>query len=216
MPPTPEPGAQNDGGRKRGGRKRDPQRDAVILEATLDVLAEVGYTGMTMDLVAARARAGKATMYRRWPSKDVLVLDAVALLQSQEPGVSDLLDTGSLRGDFIAMTADAPAARQMYKLRVMRGLSTVTNAEPETARAITSAIADPWSHATHKLLQRAVKRGEIADHYDFGTIALVVPSICAYRTLMHGGEVNQKYLMSLIDALVLPAVGLTGHLSARI
>ena len=51
------------------GRKRDPSRDAKILEATLDVLAEVGAAGLTMDAVAARAGAGKATIYRRWTSK---------------------------------------------------------------------------------------------------------------------------------------------------
>ncbi|MFE7977337.1 TetR/AcrR family transcriptional regulator [Streptomyces shenzhenensis] len=206
MQDTPQ--GHTEGDRRRGGRRRDPQRDASILEATLDVLAEVGYASMTMDLVAARARAGKATMYRRWPSKEDLVLDAVSLLQSREPGVSNLLDTGSLRGDFIAMTADAPAAEQMYKLRIMRGLSAITAADPEVARAVSSAIADPWSDATMALLRRAVERGEIADRFDFHTIALVVPSICAYRTLVRGGDVNQKYLMSLIDALVLPAVGL--------
>ncbi|MFQ6200607.1 TetR/AcrR family transcriptional regulator, partial [Streptomyces sp. NPDC000405] len=184
------PQGHTEGDRRRGGRRRDPQRDASILEATLDVLAEVGYASMTMDLVAARARAGKATMYRRWPSKEDLVLDAVTLLQSREPGVSNLLDTGSLRGDFIAMTADAPAAEQMYKLRVMRGLSAITAADPEVARAVSSAIADPWSNATMALLRRAVERGEIADHFDFHTIALVVPSICAYRTLVRGGDVN--------------------------
>ncbi|MEU6610570.1 TetR/AcrR family transcriptional regulator [Streptomyces shenzhenensis] len=206
MQDTPQ--GHTEGDRRRGGRRRDPQRDASILEATLDVLAEVGYASMTMDLVAARARAGKATMYRRWPSKEDLVLDAVTLLQSREPGVSNLLDTGSLRGDFIAMTANAPAAEQMYKLRIMRGLSAITAADPEVARAVSSAIADPWSNATMALLRRAVERGEIAGHFDFQTIALVVPSICAYRTLVRGGDVNQKYLMSLIDALVLPAVGL--------
>ncbi len=51
------------------GRKRDHTRDAVILDAALEVLAEVGYTGMTMDMVAVRAKAGKGTVYRRWSSK---------------------------------------------------------------------------------------------------------------------------------------------------
>ncbi|MFE2036223.1 hypothetical protein ACFXBB_23885 [Streptomyces scopuliridis] len=66
--------------------------------------------------------------------------------------MSNLLDSGSLRGDFIAMTADAPAAEQMYKLRIMRGLSAITAADPEVARAVSSAIADPWSNATMALL----------------------------------------------------------------
>ena len=61
------------------GRKRDPSRDAALLDATLEVLAEVGAEGLTMDLVAARAGAGKATIYRRWTSKTELILDAVKI-----------------------------------------------------------------------------------------------------------------------------------------
>ena len=62
----------------RLGRKRDHTRDAEILDATIEVLAETGSDGMTIDMVAARAKAGKATVYRRWASKPDLVLDAVA------------------------------------------------------------------------------------------------------------------------------------------
>ena len=70
------------GGRQpRLGRKRDHTRDPEILDAALDVLAETGYDGMTIDMVAARAKAGKATLYRRWPSKAELVIDAVACMK---------------------------------------------------------------------------------------------------------------------------------------
>ena len=66
------------------GRKRDLSRDPEILEATLEVLAETGYDGMTIDMVAARAKAGKATVYRRWASKGELVIDAVACMKSAD------------------------------------------------------------------------------------------------------------------------------------
>ena len=59
------------------GRKRDPSRDQDILDAALDVLVESGYDGMTVDMVAARAKAGKATLYRRWPSKGELIVDCL-------------------------------------------------------------------------------------------------------------------------------------------
>ena len=68
----------------RLGRKRDHTRDPEILDAALDVLAETGYDGMTIDMVAARAKAGKATLYRRWSSKTELVLDAVACMKSSD------------------------------------------------------------------------------------------------------------------------------------
>ena len=64
------------------GRRRDHSRDPEILDAAIDVLAETGFDGMTIDMVAARAKAGKATIYRRWPSKADLVLDAVACMKA--------------------------------------------------------------------------------------------------------------------------------------
>src|SRR6187402_3084695 len=87
----------------RLGRKRDHTRDPAILDAALDVLAEAGYDGMTVDMVAARAKAGKATLYRRWPSKSELVLDALACMKRVETDPEKLPNTGTLRGDLIAM-----------------------------------------------------------------------------------------------------------------
>ena len=62
---------------KTVGRPRDETRDAAIFEATLSVLGEVGYDRLTIDAVAARAKASKATVYRRWPTRDALVIDAL-------------------------------------------------------------------------------------------------------------------------------------------
>ncbi len=72
------------------GRKRDPSRDAEILDATLEVLAEVGAARLTMDMVAARAGAGKATIYRRWTSKVELVIDAVAHMKRNQVDLEHL------------------------------------------------------------------------------------------------------------------------------
>src|SRR3954470_17199318 len=85
------------------GRKRDHTRDPEILEAALDVLAETGYDGMTIDMVAARAKAGKATVYRRWSSKAELVIDAVACMKRGDLDEANLPDTGTLRGDLVAL-----------------------------------------------------------------------------------------------------------------
>ncbi|WP_235826381.1 TetR/AcrR family transcriptional regulator [Candidatus Frankia alpina] len=79
-----------------GGRPRDESRDHAIRSATLDLLAELGYDGVTMDRVAARA--GKATIYRRWPSKLAMVIDSInAFAEERMPTP----DTGSLRLDII-------------------------------------------------------------------------------------------------------------------
>ena len=85
------------------GRKRDHTRDPEILAAALEILAETGFDGMTIDMVATRAKAGKATLYRRWPSKNELVIDAVACMKQADLDQSRLPDTGTLRGDLVAM-----------------------------------------------------------------------------------------------------------------
>jgi AcrR family transcriptional regulator len=94
-----------------GGRRIDSSRDAVILQAALDGLAERGYDLLTMDEIAARARAGKGAIYRRWPSKAALVADAVVAWRDQlRPSAPP--DTGSLRGDVDAMTSSMPDSGQ--------------------------------------------------------------------------------------------------------
>src|SRR6185369_837996 len=80
--------------RMEGARERE------VLLGTLDLLAELGYDRLTLDAVAARTRASKATLYRRWASKAALVTEAVALLG---PADLELPDTGSLRADLLAM-----------------------------------------------------------------------------------------------------------------
>src|SRR3954454_2553310 len=80
----------------RGGRPRDPSRDGVIRAAILRLLAEVGYGALTMDAVASEAGVGKATIYRRWRTKQDLVVDTISDLNRAEATTPD---TGSLEGD---------------------------------------------------------------------------------------------------------------------
>src|SRR5580700_3381924 len=84
------------------GRRRDASRDDALRQATIELLAELGYDRLTIDAVAARARAGKATVYRRWANKAELVADALA----QRHAAMAVPDTGSVRGDFLALIDD--------------------------------------------------------------------------------------------------------------
>jgi len=117
------------------GRKRDHTRDPEILEAALDVLAETGYDRMTVDMVAARAKAGKATVYRRWASKAELVVDAVACMKRVDVDSETLPDTGTLRGDLIAMMKPHTIVDAEKKLRVMAGLVSMLAENPELTSA---------------------------------------------------------------------------------
>ena len=192
----------------RLGRKRDHTRDPEILDAALDVLSESGYDGMTIDMVAARAKAGKATVYRRWSSKAELVLDAVACMKSNEFDLDDLPDTGTLRGDLVAMIRTPSIRAAERKLKVMAGIVSMIARSPELASAARAALVEPRASVNRVLFQRAIDRGEIPADADIEHLCMIGPAMVAYRLLMLGRPVDREFLISNIDKVILPAAGI--------
>jgi AcrR family transcriptional regulator len=174
----------------------------------MDVLAETGYDGMTMDMVASRAKAGKATVYRRWSSKGELVLDAIACMKAGDIDYDNLPDTGTLRGDLIAMIKPHSIQDAKRKLQVMAGVVSMLSRSPELADAANAALVEPRAKVNRILMQRAIDRGEISADCDIETLALISPSMAAYRVLILRKPVDRAFLLSLIDGVILPAVGL--------
>jgi AcrR family transcriptional regulator len=193
----------------------DVSRDADILEAALDVLAEEGYDGMTIDMVAARARAGKATLYRRWPSKTELVLDAVACMKSNDIDLADLPDTGTLRGDLLAQIKPPSIKDGERKMRVMAGLISLLARNPDLVEAANRAIIAPRAEVNRVLIQRAIDRGEVAADVDIELVSLITPSIISYRMMMLRKPIDRDFLVSLLDTVVLPALGLGATAASR-
>ncbi|MBL0885419.1 TetR/AcrR family transcriptional regulator [Myceligenerans sp. I2] len=194
-------------GKPRLGRKRDLTRDPEILASALDVLAETGYDGMTIDMVAARAKAGKATLYRRWSSKAALVLDAVACMKSNEIDLEDLPDTGTLRGDLIAMVRTPTIRDGERKLKVMAGIASMIARSPELAAAAHEALVEPRATVNRIFFRRAIERGEIPAGVDVDRLSIISPAMVAYRVLMLGKPVDREFLISTIDEIILPAAG---------
>lgn len=198
----------------RPGRKRDASRDAAILDAAVEVLAEVGYDGMTIDMVAARAKAGKATLYRRWSSKDELVLDAVACLKNADIDMDALPDTGTLRGDLVAMIRPHSVEDAKRKLQIMGGLVSMLSTHPELAETARSAIVDPRARVNRFFLQRAIERGEVRPDCDIATLSIVSAAMAAHRTLILRKPVDRAFLISIIDGVILPAAGVAAPVPA--
>ncbi len=86
-------------GIRKPGRPRSAQAHKAIIDATLELLAEEGFQGLSIEEVAARAGVGKTTIYRRWPSKDELVMEAIRQVQIDVPAI----DTGNFRNDLAAL-----------------------------------------------------------------------------------------------------------------
>jgi AcrR family transcriptional regulator len=197
-----------DESKPRLGRKRDHTRDPEILEAALDVLAETGYDGMTIDMVAARAKAGKATLYRRWSSKPELVLDAVACMKSKDLDLTDPPDTGTLRGDLVAMVKSPTIRESERKLKVMAGIVSMIARDPELAAAAQEALVEPRAAANRIIFRRAIARGEISADCDIETLCMIGPAMVAYRVLMLRTPADREFMIGTIDRIILPAAGL--------
>ncbi|MEU6844482.1 TetR/AcrR family transcriptional regulator [Streptomyces sp. NPDC046716] len=180
-----------------------PEREAELYAAVLDLLREVGYDALTMDAVATRTRASKATLYRQWGGKAELVVKA---LRHQKPHF-DEIDTGSLRGDLHAMVLRDDDCHMEQNSALMRGLMVAVHANPDLLTAFKEWIVEPEMSGVDRMLQRAVDRGEIrADNPARAYIIHMLIGAFATRTLIDEQPPTQAYLTSYIDAVVLPAL----------
>ena len=190
--------------RAKAGRKRDDARDGVILDATLTVLAEQGYEGMTIDMVAAHAGMARATVYRRWATKADLVLEAVSRMSRSDVNPDQLPDTGSLRGDMTAMIIPFDDEQQQIRIHAMAGLLSLATTDERLAEAATGSGIGPWIEANRTLMQRAVDRGEFPPA-DIGTLAEVIPMLCVARTVQRL-PITREFSLALIDGVIIPAL----------
>ena len=190
--------------RARVGRKRDHSRDATILDAALAVLAEAGYEGMTIDMVAARAGAARATVYRRWATKADLVLAAAARLSETDADLDHLPDTGSFRQDVIAMFVPDTPGDEQVRLQALTGLLMVARTDKRLADAATRAGIGPWIEVNRVLMQRAVDRGEFPPA-DVETLAQVIPMMCISRAVQQE-PITREFSLALLDGVIIPAL----------
>ena len=185
------------------GRKRDESRDPEILRAALDVLTETGYERMTMDAVAARAKTGKATIYRRWASKAQLVVDAISSA-GQKGITADLPDTGSLRGDLLALAATGSTKENRKKLQLMAGLISALPHHPDLASIVQDQLVAPRTAQMRDLFERAAARGEITPGRNLDTLALVAPAMTVYWLMIVNKPLDKAFYAVLVDEILLP------------
>ncbi|MEU6507221.1 TetR/AcrR family transcriptional regulator [Streptomyces sp. NPDC046942] len=193
-----------------GRRSRiTPEREAELYEAVLDLLREVGYDALTMDAVAARTKSSKATLYRQWGGKAELVAKAV---RHRKPGGIGLdeIDTGSLKGDLHALTLRSDDCEMEQNSALMRGLAMAVHSNPDLLRAFRDHLIEPELASFRRVVQRAVDRGEVqADNPAIGFMMHMMLGGFAARTMIDELPPTQAFLMSYIDAVVLPALGVS-------
>ncbi len=185
----------------RGGRPRDPSRDGVIRAAILSLLAEVGYGALTMDAVAAEAGVGKATIYRRWRTKEDLVVDTISEVNRSEMPVPD---TGSLEDDLRAMLHAVVAGINGSSGAATQALLSTIPHHPALAAAFRDGPLEVWQQGFDQVFARAEARGEIQPG---GADAVVVEAISAplvQRWLIRGEPVTEAYADEVLAKVALP------------
>ena len=173
-----------DAGPLRRGRPRSERAQQAILAAATDLLLERGLDAVSMDAIAERAGVSKATIYRWWPAKETLALDALYLEwtdTSPEPA-----DTGTLRGDLLALLlpwlsriGDRPYGR------VIGALITKAHTDPAFGDIYRERFVEPRREQVRVILRRAAARGEVPDGVDAeAVIDLLYGPL--YHRLLHG------------------------------
>ena len=184
---------------RRGGRSLDSSRDLALREAALAVLAEVGYDRLTMDAVAARARAGKTTIYRRWQSKAELVVDALSNLK----GDHDIPDTGSLRQDLYAI-AQAMTSPENHIGALTVGIVNALARDAELRRVFREKFIVPRTAGFRIVFERAVARGEMPAGRDLDLLARLFPALGLQQLVMSGELPDARSACHLMDEVVYP------------
>ena len=183
-----------------------PEREAELYDAVLDLLREVGYEGLTMEAVAARTRCSKATLYRQWTGKPELVAKA---LRHQKPVSFERIDTGSLRGDFMALIAQLDDHRVAEDTALIRGLAHASYTHPELLVALRRLLVDPDLSGLTTLLGRAVERGEVLpDTPALAYVTHLMLGALVVHPLLEGAPADAEFLRRYVDSALFPALGL--------
>jgi AcrR family transcriptional regulator len=179
------------------GRPRSEKASQAILEAAADLLLENGLAAVSMDAVAARAGVSKATIYRWWPTKETLALDA---LYHEWAAVPPPRDTGSLRGDLLSVLRPwvRLAGRRPYG-RAIAALITEAQTDPEFACEYRARFVEPRRDLARTMFRRAIERGEIPAATKI-EVALDLLYGAVYHRLLHGhAPLNDRFIRDVID-----------------
>ena len=176
------------------GRPRSEEAHKAILTATVELLAEVGFSGLTVEGVAQRAGVGKATIYRRWPSKVPLVVEAYGRL----PGMEDV-DTGRLADDLKGMLQGYLEAFVRTPLSAL--LPSLAGERAHNAEL--AKVFDPISIQRRmplmRALKRGVERGEIDPETDLDLAADMIVGPIAVGLFFKGGRIHPKRVGPMVD-----------------
>lgn len=190
-------------------RRRGAVLEDAILSAALAELTDVGYTSFTVESVAARARTGKASIYRRWPTKQLLVMDAMsaAMPAAEHCGLDfrfiDSVTTAQALHEVARRIADTMTSPLGDAIRAIKCESAT---DPELADLVDERFQAPRRAALIGLLRRGVARGEVRPDAATAVVADVLPAVLMHRILMLREPVTEAVVVQIMDQVLIPLV----------
>lgn len=193
--------SRNEAGRARDGamrvRRHGAELEEALLQAAWDEVSAVGYAGLTMEGVAARADTGKAVLYRRWPKRAELVL--AAMRHHVGSITSEIPDTGDLREDVLIVLRQIKERAKQIGPDIIHGLRMESHDLPPEAFEITPTVM-------MTLLTRAAERGEVRREKVTPLIAALPGILIRHELLLSNATVPEAYLTEIVDNVLLPLV----------
>lgn len=186
---------------RRPGRPRSARAERAILQATLDLLVEEGVDAMTIEGIAARAGVGKTTIYRRWSSKEDVIVAALATIDEKIviPDTGDThQDLLELVNSFVRAAVESPLAPAVSRV------AGVAPNNPEILAVFRAGLIEPRQAAVRQVLQRGIERGDVRPEIDLDLVVDLFPAIIVFRMLFSGewGAIPKKDVAErLIEAI---------------
>jgi AcrR family transcriptional regulator len=194
-----------------GPIRRGPRKAEEIFAATLRLLADNGYDGLTIESVASHAGVNKTTIYRWWPSKEALL---AAALTNSDLLAFDIPDTGTLRGDLLALAEGITALlTAQHTTSIAATVFAAAHRKPELAALAQSFFADRLARE-QPVFQRAIQRRELPSFADPKTIMDLLAGAIWCRLLLRGETIPPGHLANTVD-LILNGIASPQSLAAR-
>jgi len=188
----PEPGGNGlNGSRRLPGRPRSEQARRAIFRSTLKLLRRSSFSGLTIEAIAADADVGKATVYRWWPNKGALVVDAFASSAESE---LHFPNTGSVYRDMSLQMAQFLGVLRSPRGRIVAALLAGGQSDPELLAAFRERFLRPRRQEAYKTLRRAIERGELPEEIDLDAVLDVLYGAIYMRFLIRHDELSEAYI----------------------
>jgi AcrR family transcriptional regulator len=179
------------GNRRLPGRPRSEQARRAIFRSTLKLLQRSSFSGLTIEAIAADADVGKATVYRWWPNKGALVVDAFASSAESE---LHFPDTGSVYRDMSLQMTQFLGVLRSPRGRIVAALLAGGQSDPELLTAFRERFLRPRREEAYKTLRRAIERGELPENLDLDAVLDTLYGAIYMRFLLRHDELSEDYI----------------------